>query len=79
MSTANLIYVEFGIWAVLSWVNKEYNSGDRTQTCGVHLSKILLLDVKLSTLTVCLQHKRKSKSQSQMLTGNLRSISQCSQ
>ena len=53
MSSANLINVEFGILAVQSLVNNEYNSGDRTQPCGVPVFKILLLDVKLPTLSVC--------------------------
>ena len=57
MSSANLINVELGIWAAQSWVNNEDNSGDRTQPCRVPVFKILLLDVKLPTLTVCLQHE----------------------
>ena len=56
-------------------MNNEYNGGDRTQSCGVPVLKIVLLDVKLPTLTVCFRHKRKSKIQSQTVTGNLTSVS----
>ena len=58
-----------------STIMGEYNSGDRTQPCGVPVLKILLLDVNLPTLTVRLRHRRKSKIQSQLVTGNLRSVS----
>ena len=53
----------------------ENNSGDRTQPCGVSVFNSLLIDVKFPTLTVCLQHKRKFKIQLQMVTLNLRSVS----
>ena len=39
MSSANLINVEFGLWAVEIWVDNEYNSDDRTQPCGVVVNK----------------------------------------
>ena len=60
MSSANLINVEFGIWAEQSWVNNEYNSGDRTQPCGMPVPKISLIDVKLPTLTMCLYDIREN-------------------
>ena len=53
---------------VQSLVNNEYNSGDRTQPCGVLVLKFLILDVNLPALTACLQHKRKSEIHSQIVT-----------